>query len=60
MFVVTAQIMMDLLNHALVKLEEVALLIMDECHHVIGENHVYRQLMNEYRKCSGGFYLYAG
>lgn len=49
-FVVTHSILNQLLNSALVKWSEMALLIVDECHHVLGQNHEYRKLMNYYRE----------
>lgn len=49
-FVVTHAILNQLLQHAIVKWTDIALLIVDECHHVLGSNHEYRKLMNYYRE----------
>jgi ERCC4-related helicase len=49
-FVITAGIANQLLNSAFVKWNDIALLIVDECHHVLGLNHEYRKLMNYYRE----------
>ena len=51
--VVTAQVYLDLLNHGLLSLSSVALLIVDECHHCLGELHPYRLIMNQYRQIKG-------
>lgn len=40
--------MVQLLNCGYVKMTEIALLIIDECHHIIGPAHPYRQIMKEY------------
>ncbi|PAV60477.1 hypothetical protein WR25_10602 [Diploscapter pachys] len=46
--VMTAQILLDLVNHALFDLRKAALLIFDECHHALGHNHPYRAIMRNY------------
>jgi hypothetical protein len=37
----------------LLSLSSVALLIVDECHHCLGELHPYRLIMNQYRQIKG-------
>ncbi|KAI6224621.1 hypothetical protein M3Y95_00772100 [Aphelenchoides besseyi] len=51
--VCTHEILNGLLNSAFVKMNEMALLIVDECHHVVGSNHPYRRLMQRYRETTG-------
>ncbi|KAI6228850.1 hypothetical protein M3Y99_01177100 [Aphelenchoides fujianensis] len=51
--VCTHEILNGLLNSAFVKMADIALLIVDECHHVVGANHPYRVLMNRYRETEG-------
>ncbi|CAD5218774.1 unnamed protein product [Bursaphelenchus okinawaensis] len=36
-FVITAELLNELLNSAYIKMKDIALLIIDECHHVVGE-----------------------
>lgn len=52
--VMTAQILLDLVNHALFDLRKAALLIFDECHHALGHNHPYRAIMRNYIKLPQG------
>ncbi|VDK24628.1 unnamed protein product [Anisakis simplex] len=44
----TAQVFLDLLDHAFFKMEKAALLIFDECHHALGSKHSYRVIMQRY------------
>uniref|UniRef100_A0A0M3J7B6 Helicase ATP-binding domain-containing protein n=1 Tax=Anisakis simplex TaxID=6269 RepID=A0A0M3J7B6_ANISI len=46
--VMTAQVFLDLLDHAFFKMEKAALLIFDECHHALGSKHSYRVIMQRY------------
>ncbi|KAF7638234.1 hypothetical protein Mgra_00002206 [Meloidogyne graminicola] len=48
--VITAQVFLDFINHGLFDLTSLALLIVDECHHCLGETHPYRLIMNHYMK----------
>ena len=45
--VMTSQILVNLLNSAHLRFAHVSLLVLDECHHAVG-NHPYRQLMTHY------------
>ncbi|CAK5036675.1 unnamed protein product [Meloidogyne enterolobii] len=51
--VITAQVFLDLINHGLFDFSSLALLIVDECHHCLGELHPYRLIMNHYKKLQG-------
>uniref|UniRef100_A0A1I7XT52 Dicer-like protein 1 n=1 Tax=Heterorhabditis bacteriophora TaxID=37862 RepID=A0A1I7XT52_HETBA len=44
--VITAQVLVDIVSHAYLNLDRVAVLIFDECHHVLGLKHPYRVVMN--------------
>ncbi|KAL7074663.1 hypothetical protein ACQ4LE_005973, partial [Meloidogyne hapla] len=51
--VITAQVFLDFINHGLFDFSSLAVLIVDECHHCLGELHPYRLIMNHYRKLPG-------
>uniref|UniRef100_A0A0M3IIT9 RNA helicase n=1 Tax=Ascaris lumbricoides TaxID=6252 RepID=A0A0M3IIT9_ASCLU len=44
----TAQVFLDVLDHAFFNMNNAALLIFDECHHVLGSKHAYRVIMHRY------------
>uniref|UniRef100_A0A0K0EYE4 Endoribonuclease dcr-1 (inferred by orthology to a C. elegans protein) n=1 Tax=Strongyloides venezuelensis TaxID=75913 RepID=A0A0K0EYE4_STRVS len=46
--VLTAQILVDLISHARICLENVSLLIFDECHHSMGKAHPYSNILAKY------------
>lgn len=46
--VVVPQILVDMIQHAFLQLEQINLLIFDECHHATG-NHPYSQLLRLYQ-----------
>uniref|UniRef100_A0A0K8S5D2 Uncharacterized protein n=1 Tax=Lygus hesperus TaxID=30085 RepID=A0A0K8S5D2_LYGHE len=50
--VMTAQIFLNLVLHAVLRFSDVNLLIMDECHHA-RNNHAMAQIMSLYKECSG-------
>ncbi|GAV80355.1 dsrm domain-containing protein/DEAD domain-containing protein/Helicase_C domain-containing protein/Ribonuclease_3 domain-containing protein/PAZ domain-containing protein/dsRNA_bind domain-containing protein [Cephalotus follicularis] len=45
--VMTAQILLNILRHSIVKMEEINLLILDECHHAV-KKHPYSLVMSEF------------
>ena len=51
-FVLTAMVLVDMLNHGFIGLERASLLVFDECHHILaGANtgrHPYAQIMEVY------------
>ncbi|CAO4371830.1 unnamed protein product [Caenorhabditis nigoni] len=47
--VITAQCLLDLINHAYVRLQDTCVLIFDECHHALGSKHPYRLIMSKYK-----------
>ncbi|KAJ3907181.1 hypothetical protein F5879DRAFT_796189 [Lentinula edodes] len=49
-FVLTAQIFLNFLTHSLLKIQDVALLVFDECHHA-RKKHAYAIIMHEYMQC---------
>nr|PNR62718.1 hypothetical protein PHYPA_001142 [Physcomitrium patens] len=46
-FVMTAQILLNILRHSIVKMEAIHLLILDECHHAV-KKHPYSLVMSEF------------
>ncbi|KAJ3843793.1 P-loop containing nucleoside triphosphate hydrolase protein [Lentinula raphanica] len=50
-FVLTAQIFLNFMTHSLLRMEEVSLLVFDECHHA-RKKHPYAIIMHEYTQCS--------
>jgi hypothetical protein len=47
--VMTAQIFLDLLTHGFVRIEQVSLLVLDECHHA-KKRHPYSVIMSDFYK----------
>ncbi|KAL8138311.1 hypothetical protein V2J09_004312 [Rumex salicifolius] len=45
--VMTAQILLNILRHSIIKMESIHLLIMDECHHAV-KKHPYSLVMSEF------------
>ncbi|XP_050238979.1 endoribonuclease Dicer homolog 1 [Mercurialis annua] len=45
--VMTAQILLNILRHSIIKMESINLLIMDECHHAV-KKHPYSLVMSEF------------
>lgn len=43
----TAQILLNILRHSIIKMESINLLIMDECHHAV-KKHPYSLVMSEF------------
>uniref|UniRef100_A0A915PW20 Uncharacterized protein n=1 Tax=Setaria digitata TaxID=48799 RepID=A0A915PW20_9BILA len=50
--VLTAQIFLDLLDHGFFNMSRAAVIIFDECHHVLGSKHPYRLIMHRYGQLS--------
>ncbi|KAK0420733.1 hypothetical protein QR680_014851 [Steinernema hermaphroditum] len=46
--VLTAQIFLELLDHAFFSFERTPVMVVDECHHVLGSRHPYRLIMQRY------------
>uniref|UniRef100_A0A0N4ZYI6 RNA helicase n=1 Tax=Parastrongyloides trichosuri TaxID=131310 RepID=A0A0N4ZYI6_PARTI len=46
--VLTAQILVDLLSHKRIDMENISLLIFDECHHSMGDGHPYSTILSKY------------
>nr|CDJ82022.1 Restriction endonuclease domain containing protein [Haemonchus contortus] len=44
--VITAQVFLDLIDHAYFNIAKLALIIFDECHHALGVKHPYRVIMD--------------
>ncbi|VDK54896.1 unnamed protein product [Gongylonema pulchrum] len=44
----TAQIFLDLVDHAFFDMNRAAVIIVDECHHSLGIRHPFRLIMNRY------------
>lgn len=43
----TAQILLNILRHSIIKMESINLLILDECHHAV-KKHPYSLVMSEF------------
>ncbi|VDO55760.1 unnamed protein product [Onchocerca flexuosa] len=52
--VLTAQIFLDLLDHGFFNMSRAAIIIFDECHHVLGSKHPYRLIMHRYGQLTEG------
>ncbi|XP_059057480.1 endoribonuclease Dicer [Achroia grisella] len=48
--VMTSQIMVDMLTHGYIKIENISLIIFDECHHAI-DDHPMRMVMKHFETC---------
>ncbi|CAG9787808.1 unnamed protein product [Diatraea saccharalis] len=48
--VMTSQILCDMLTHGYIRIEDINLLIFDECHHAV-EDHPMRQIMKSFNEC---------
>jgi endoribonuclease Dicer len=46
-FVMTAQILLNILRHSIVRMEAIHLLVLDECHHAV-KKHPYSLVMSEF------------
>lgn len=55
MFVLTAQVLVNLMLHGFLSMSRINVLIFDECHHC-SDNHPYAHIMNAYRQCDKGFH----
>lgn len=45
---------MDLLDHGFFNMSNAAVIIFDECHHVLGSKHPYRLIMHRYAQLTEG------
>lgn len=52
--VITAQVFLDLIDHAYFSIAKLALIIFDECHHALGVKHPYRVIMDRIMRVSEG------
>ncbi|VDP14976.1 unnamed protein product [Heligmosomoides polygyrus] len=50
--VITAQVFLDLIDHAYFSIAKLALIIFDECHHALGVKHPYRVIMDRIMRVS--------
>lgn len=50
-FVMTSQILLDMLAHSYIRLSDINLIIFDECHHAI-DDHPMRSIMKYFESCS--------
>lgn len=46
----TSQILSDMLTHAYIRIEDINLIIFDECHHAV-EDHPMRVIMKHFLNC---------
>ncbi|KAK0417580.1 hypothetical protein QR680_013094 [Steinernema hermaphroditum] len=53
--VLTAQIFLELLDHAFFRFERTPVMVVDECHHVLGSRHPYRLIMQRYGTLGEGY-----
>lgn len=47
----TAQILFDMITHSYIRIEDINLLIFDECHHAVSD-HPMRMIMTHFEMCS--------
>ncbi|VDL72637.1 unnamed protein product [Nippostrongylus brasiliensis] len=52
--VITAQVFLDLIDHAYFSITKLALVIFDECHHALGIKHPYRVIMDRIMRVPEG------
>ncbi|KHJ80961.1 type III restriction enzyme, res subunit [Oesophagostomum dentatum] len=52
--VITAQVFLDLIDHAYFNIARLALVIFDECHHALGVKHPYRVIMDRIMRVREG------
>ncbi|VDO59386.1 unnamed protein product [Haemonchus placei] len=52
--VITAQVFLDLIDHAYFNIAKLALIIFDECHHALGVKHPYRVIMDRIMRVPTG------